>query len=192
MKKSIAPVFAAAQFLFCSFSIAAPPAQEIIHAHQLERTGPVGIWLNSTYRSSIQVIPGHLYDGTSTRAAASQITFLQERGQSSGWNTRKFEETWTYLLGDSLLIHVISAQGEHTVIKVGDPLTDPESLPIFTLKSEGQTIATELSVDATAGYFFGTAQTSPGFEIEDISFDKLSNLLKTFPQHEALIKRLNL
>jgi uncharacterized protein len=165
-------------------------AKEMISQHHLQKMGPEGIWLNETYRSTIQVTPGDPYDGKQVRNAAAKIEFLLEKGHVSIWHTQKCDETWTYFCGSRLHIHIINTKGDHNLIKLGNPDLYPDYVRHFTIKAEGQYIAAELASEATEEFFFGTAITSPGFEFQDANFNVTEELISNFPSHEILIKRL--
>jgi predicted cupin superfamily sugar epimerase len=144
-----------------------------------------GGWYAETYRAErripAEVLPA-AYEGS--RAAATSILFLLERGDVSRLHRLRSDELWHYHAGDPLLLHVLTPDGVYFRSVLGP---DPTADHLF-------------QVPVLAGCWFGAESSgdwslvgcavAPGFEYHDFELGKRADLVAQFPEHRELIERL--
>ena len=110
---------------------------------------------------------------------------FQEGDMSAFHRVFNNEELWLIHEG-SLHVHVISPEGEHTMLKVGTDF-DAGERPVIIVPV-GHWQAAELPEGVP--YAFGSNVCAPGFSWDEFELGQREDLLRAFPQHEELIRRL--
>lgn len=144
---------------------------------------PEGGYYKETYRSSeeIEVIG---FDGK--RSISTAIYFLIEKNNFSAFHKIKSDETWHFYEGDALEVIEIDAAGTLIKTAVGRQLGKGEVYQ-YTVK---------------AGHWFGSrvkdggnfslvgCTVAPGFDFKDFELANKEELIKAYPQHQAIIETL--
>jgi predicted cupin superfamily sugar epimerase len=161
-----------------------PKAQKYIKQLQLNKH-PEGGYFKEVYRSGEIILPIHLPKRyKSSRNFSTSIYFLLEGKQFSAFHLLQSDELWHFYDGGTVLLYVISKDGELVTKKLGKEKDCELQLTI----EKHNWFAAELK-DKKSFALFGCT-VSPGFEFEDFELGKRDTLLKIFPQHSALIRRL--
>jgi len=161
-----------------------PKAQKYIKQLQLKKH-PEGGYFREVYRSGERILPTHLPKRyKSSRNFSTSIYFLLQEMQFSSFHILKSDELWHFYDGWKVLLYVINKDGELVTKKLGK---DKDCQLQLTIEKQNW-FAAELE-DKKSFTLFGCT-VSPGFEFEDFQLGKRDELIKKFPQHSALIKRL--
>lgn len=121
-----------------------------------------------------------------TRALWSSIYFMLCEGEVSHFHRLTADEMWYYHAGESLTIYMISPDGKLTSVQLGLDVEAGE-VPQF-LVPKGCIFGSAMN---QAGFSLVGCMVSPGFTFEDFELFSQEYLLETYPEHEALIKRLS-
>jgi len=157
----------------------------------VERLGlephPEGGYFRQTYRSEVTIAREALPAGFGgARAASTAIYFLLEGKNFSAFHRLRSDEVWHFYEGSPLLVHVIDPIGKHSTIFLG------------CAPDVGQT----LQAVVHAGCWFAShvwdwksyalvgCTVAPGFDFEDFEMGKRDELVRQYPQHRELIRRL--
>jgi len=131
------------------------------------------------------ILPEHLPKRyKSTRNFSTSIYFLLEGKQFTSFHILKSDELWHFYDGSAVLLYNINQKGEISVKKLG---RDQDCELQLTIEKQNW-FAAEVE-DKKSFALFGCT-VSPGFDFDDFEMGKRDNLVKKFPQHSALIKRL--
>lgn len=148
---------------------------------------PEGGYYRETYRSSEGIAASGLpnrFEGE--RSFATAIYFLIEKGNFSALHRIKSDETWHFYAGDALEVIELDEQGNLILTRVGPHLNKGEVFQ-YTVKA-GRWFGSRV---AGEGLFSLVGCTvSPGFDFRDFEMAKCEELVKSFPQHEALIRQM--
>ena len=148
---------------------------------------PEGGFYKEVYRStgiiSQNALP-NVYQGD--RNYATGIYFMLTSDTFSAFHKIHQDEAWHFYLGAPLRVHMISPEGKHTFIELGNHV------------QQGQ----QLQFVVPGGYWFGAEVISPGdyalvgctvapgFDFKDFILPTRSEMMALFPQHEAIIEKL--
>lgn len=145
---------------------------------------PEGGYFKETYRSEGRV--ENPYAGAKERSFSTGIYFLLTPGNFSAFHRIKQDEMWHFYDGDPIALHIVSALGEYTLVKIGRDFNQGE-VPQFVVKA-GDWFASEVSTPD--GYSLAGCTVSPGFDFSDFEMANQANLLEDFPQHTEVILNL--
>lgn len=161
-----------------------PKVKQYIKQLQLKKH-PEGGYYREVYRSGELILPEHLPKRyKSTRNFSTSIYFLLEGKQFSAFHLLKSDELWHFYDGSNVLVYIINQDRELSFKKLGRGKDSD-----FQLAIEKQNwFAAELE-DKKSFALFGCT-VSPGFDFDDFELGKRDDLIKKYPQHSALIKRL--
>jgi predicted cupin superfamily sugar epimerase len=160
-------------------------AEYWIEALGLEKH-PEGGYFVETYRSSESIAQSALAKRYNReRTASTAIYFLLKSEDRSHFHRLRSDEIWHFYSGSTAKLWIISPQGEATEHLVGSGLERGEKFQ--TIIPHGHWFAAE--VLEPNSYVLVGCTVAPGFEFEDFQLAKKDELLKMFPQHEALITR---
>ena len=159
-------------------------AQKYIKQLQLKKH-PEGGYFREVYRSGERILPTHLPKRyKSLRNFSTSIYFLLEGNQFSSFHLLQSDELWHFYDGSAVQLYTINQRGNLSVKKLG---RDQERELQLTIEKQNW-FAAEIE-DKKSFALFGCT-VSPGFEFDDFELGKRDDLIKKFPQHSALIKRL--
>ncbi|MGI9543216.1 MAG: cupin domain-containing protein [Cyclobacteriaceae bacterium] len=157
-----------------------------IDRFQLE-THPEGGYYRQIYKSN-QIIPSSAlsdeYNGE--RPSATSIYFLLPSGKVSHLHRLASDEVWYHHYGATLTIHTIDQSGDYEPISLGPETTNGGT---FQALVSGGTIF-GATVEEKDTYALVSCMVSPGFTFQDFELLDSTDLLRQYPQHEAIIKRL--
>ena len=146
---------------------------------------PEGGYYREVYRSGEKILSDHLPKRyKSSRNFSTSIYFLLEGNQFSAFHHLKSDELWHFYDGSDLKVYIINPEGDLILGKLGR--SDAAEFQIAIEKHCW--FAAEVE-DKKSFSLFGCT-VSPGFEFEDFELGKREFLIKKFPQHNTLIKKL--
>ena len=161
-----------------------PKANKYIKQLQLKKH-PEGGYYKEVYRSGELILPEHLPKRYKTsRNFSTSIYFLLEGKQFSAFHLLQSDELWHFYEGSSVILYIITKKGELSIKKLGRGKNGELQLVI----EKQNWFAAEIE-DKKSFALFGCT-VSPGFEFDDFELGKRDALIKIFPKHSALIKRL--
>ena len=159
--------------------------EQIIKELNLE-PHPEGGYYKETYRSKGSIPDGTLAEFKGERTFTTAIYFLLTTYVFSAFHKIKSDEMWHHYDGSAIELHMISPEGEHSIVIIGKDLLNGEH-PQYVVP---------------AGYWFGSrikgeeefallgCTVSPGFDFHDFVLAKQEELTPMFPQHEKIIAEL--
>jgi hypothetical protein len=161
-----------------------PNAKKYIKQLQLKKH-PEGGYFKEVYRSGEIILPEHLPKRYKKfRNFSTSIYFLLEGKQFSSFHLLQSDELWHFYEGNAVLLYIINQKGKLSVKKLGR-----DDGCEFQLTIEKQNwFAAEVENKKSFSLFGCTV--SPGFDFDDFEMGRRDELIKNFPQHSALIKRL--
>lgn len=152
--------------------------QEIVDRLGLQ-PHPEGGFYSEVYRST-EAIPGR------NRQLMTSIYFLLTSENVSNFHRIKSDELWFHHLGSPITVHTLSKEKGHQQIKVGSRFDLGEVPQALVQKN----MIFGSSVDEENSYALVSCVVAPGFDFEDFELFTHEELLKQFPEHEAIITRL--
>ncbi|MFC4230601.1 cupin domain-containing protein [Parasediminibacterium paludis] len=148
---------------------------------------PEGGYYKETYRSDELIAHNALPERFSgDRNFSTAIYFLLEKGNFSGFHKIQSDECWHFYAGQTLFVYVLHNNGSLEKIKLGNHLLDGEVFQAVV--PAGCWFASEPAPNSE--FSFVGCTVTPGFDFVDFELAKADELVKEFPKHEALIKRL--
>ncbi len=161
-----------------------PKAKQYIKQLQLKKH-PEGGYFKEVYRSGEIILPEHLPGRyKKSRNFSTSIYFLLEGKQFSTFHLLQSDELWHFYDGSNVLLYIITKKGELLVKKLGKDKGCELQLTI----EKHNWFAAEVE-DKKSFALFGCT-VSPGFEFDDFEQGRRDDLIKKFPMHNDLIKRL--
>jgi predicted cupin superfamily sugar epimerase len=153
---------------------------------ELERH-PEGGYFRQTYKAALVVPKSALPAGfAGARAASTAIYFLLEGENFSAFHRLRSDEVWHFYAGDPLVVQVIEPEGKCSSILLG---SDPEAGQVLqAVVPAGCWFASHVG-DWNSFAVVGCT-VAPGFDFADFEMGKREELVRTYPQHRALIERL--
>ncbi len=139
-----------------------------------------------TYRAKAHVTVSKENYGETQRTALTSIYFLLPSDDFSAWHKVKSNEIWSYHSGSSLTLLLLDKHGYLQTQILGDFLQDEKS--VYQVNIPADTWFCAFVNDKNSYSLIGCA-VGPGFEFQDFTLGKREDLIKQFPQHEALILR---
>ncbi|KUG24888.1 hypothetical protein ASZ90_005290 [hydrocarbon metagenome] len=161
------------------------PASTLVEKLDLQ-PHPEGGYFKEVYRSNELIKTEGLPERyTSERCFGTSIYYLLVGEQFSAFHKLQSDETWHFYFGSSIILHLISKQGEYSKIVLGQNLSEDEVFQ-FTIPKETW-FAAEVKDKTT--YSLVGCTVSPGFDFADFEMGDQKTLLDKFQQHQNLIKR---
>ncbi len=148
------------------------PAEKWIKKLGLERH-PEGGWFRRIYTSETR--------NESGRPVLTSIYYLLEQGDFSALHRLKQDEQWHFYAGSPITIHEIDAErgaGKTTTLSAEGPFQ-------YTVKA-----GCFFGATVSEGFALVGCSVAPGFDFADFELPSRAELLRRFPQHEALILKL--
>lgn len=121
------------------------------------------------------------------RPLSSTIYYLLKQGQVSRFHRLKSTELWFFHCGASLQIHWIDERGDLATLRLG-LAADRGEQPQITIPA-GSIFGAEIAGDGE--FCLVSCMVSPGFDYQDFELFTGEKLCRNFPQHQAVIRRLN-
>ncbi|MFM6926026.1 MAG: cupin domain-containing protein [Ferruginibacter sp.] len=148
---------------------------------------PEGGYFKETYRSAETIPASALAEKLSgDRTFSTAIYFLLEAGDFSAFHKIKSDECWHFYAGDTLLVHVIHADGNLETIRLGNNFLSGDRFQ-FVVPANCW-FASEPAPGSS--FSFVGCTVAPGFDFEDFELAKAEELVKMYPDHASIIKRI--
>ena len=123
-----------------------------------------------------------------TRPYYTSIYFLLNQASPSHFHRLKSDEIWYYHTGEALTVHMIHLDGTYEAVKLGLNLDQGEVLQYVVPK--GTIFGSSVESTESDAYSLVSCMVSPGFEYKDFELFTQAELLKDYPNHEAIIRKL--
>ena len=147
---------------------------------------PEGGYYRQTYKSALLIPADSLPNHSGPRAASTAIYFLLEAENFSAFHRLHSDELWHFYAGSPLLVHVIDEAGAVSRLLLGP---DPDAGQAFqAVVPAGCWFASHVA-DWKSWALVGCT-VSPGFDFADFEIAKCTDLIRQFPEHEEMIRRL--
>lgn len=146
---------------------------------------PEGGFFRETYRATARVSrEGEVEE---TRSASTAIYYLLSDGAHSAWHRIKSDEVWHFYAGDPLDVYVLDESGALTVLRLGNPLTHPDTV-FQAVVPAGLWFAAQCR-DQAAFSLVGCT-VAPGFEFAEFELADVATLQTRYPAQREIIARL--
>ena len=147
---------------------------------------PEGGYYSECLKSS-DIIDAHSVDAAfgGDRRLWTSIYFLLKDREVSRVHRITSDEIWYYHSGTPLVIHIITKEGELKKVRLGLDAEREEQPQVLVPKG----CIFGALMDGP-GYSLVGCMVSPGFDYEDFELLSREDLIKEYPQHEFIIKRL--
>lgn len=155
-------------------------ANDFISQLQLE-AHPEGGFYKSTFAASEGVAT---HNGS--RSLYTSIYFLLRSDDISHLHRLQSDELWYYHAGSPLTVHMIYPDGTYEAKKLGLNIANGEAPQILVPK---HTIFGS-SVDDVDTFSLVGCMVAPGFDFADFELFTQEELLKDYPQHETVIRKM--
>jgi uncharacterized protein len=160
--------------------------EQLVRRLQLARH-PEGGWFRESYRSSQVVSATSLPERFGgVRSYCTSIYFLLERGDISALHRIKSDEIWHFYAGATLTVQVITPEGAHLEMRLGSDLASGASFQAVV--PAGCWFGAEVS--GTGDYSLVGCTVAPGFDFADFEMGERDELLRHYPAHAEMIRRL--
>jgi predicted cupin superfamily sugar epimerase len=148
---------------------------------------PEGGWFKQVYKANEIIKKEHLHERYSGgRHHSTSIYFLITGKEFSTFHRIKSDETWHFYEGSAITVHIIDDEGKYSLVKLG---RNSEKGEVFQYTiSHGAWFAAE--VEEANSYALIGCTVAPGFDYDDFELGKRDEMVKKFPQHIEIIKRL--
>jgi predicted cupin superfamily sugar epimerase len=148
---------------------------------------PEGGYDREIYRSPETIPSSALPDRfTGPRVFSTSIYFLLKDDEFSALHRIKSDEIWHFYAGSPLTLHVIDPAGNHLTFLLGP---DPDAGESFQVVIPAESwYGALLSAPNTYALVGGTV--APGFDFEDFELGDRSDLIRSFPVHRDMIRKL--
>jgi predicted cupin superfamily sugar epimerase len=161
-------------------------AEKWIEVLQL-RPHPEGGYYRRTYQASEDIRQDQLPPRFSgDRPFSTAIYFLLHGEDCSVLHRIKQDEVWHHYAGSCLIIHVLTAGGRYSAIRLGKQVSQGE-LPQAVVAA-GDFFGAQ--VGEPNSYALVGCTVAPGFDFADLEMPDRDELLRRYPQHRRVIERL--
>jgi predicted cupin superfamily sugar epimerase len=181
-------------------SVAVPSSRGDSKARLVRELGlaphPEGGYYRETYRDTASVTRA---DGA-VRAASTAIYYLLSDDSYSAWHRIRADEAWHFHAGCPIDIHVLDANGGAWTVRLGNSLEHPGAVFQAVVPAGAWFAAERIGTAADDGqvgqdcpgadFSLAGCTVAPGFEFSEFELASVDALLKDYPDHAALIRRL--
>lgn len=148
---------------------------------------PEGGYFKETYRSEISISESSLPpDFNSERSVCTCIYFMLTSDEFSAFHKVNQDEIWHFYLGHTILLHMISPEGDYSNIKIGTDFSADET-PQFVVPAQHWFAA---EIEDPEGFALVGCTVAPGFDFKDFELANREQLQKKFPKHHLIISKL--
>jgi hypothetical protein len=148
---------------------------------------PEGGYYREMYRSEGIIAQPNLparYSGG--RAYSTTIYYLLESNDVSSLHRLRSDEQWFHIDGSALTIHSIDVRGGYIRHRIGKDLAKGERP--FAVVPHGCWFGG--TVDEPDSFALVGCIVAPGFDFDDFELGKREELVRQYPQHVSIIKKL--
>ena len=148
---------------------------------------PEGGWFKEVYRSTEEIAKEHLPDRyTGTRHHSTSIYFLLTSDTFSAFHRIKSDELWHFYDGFPVTIYMIDDDGNYSEITLGRDIESGEVLQCVIPHG----VWFGAKVNSHDSFCLVGCTVAPGFHFDDFELGEREELLKKFPEHKEIIKKL--
>lgn len=149
---------------------------------------PEGGYYRETYRSAETVTAAALPSrfGGGERSISTAIYFLLGGNDFSAFHRLKSDELWHFHAGATLTIHVMDAEGNYHVQRLGNGNEEGEEFQAAI--NAGNWFGAEL--EEKDSFALVGCTVAPGFDFRDFEMADRDDLIRAYPWHRRLIERL--
>ncbi|CAA6803251.1 MAG: FIG018171: hypothetical protein of Cupin superfamily [uncultured Thiotrichaceae bacterium] len=151
---------------------------------------PEGGFFKEVYRATEAIPQKALPERfTGERNFSTSIYFLLTADTFSAFHRIKQDELWHFYDGTPLTLHRMTTEGEYLSHQLGRNPFNNESLQLVV--PAGDWFAASVTDQTKSGDFSLVGCTvSPGFDFADFEMPNCQSLIKHFPAHAHIIKKL--
>jgi uncharacterized protein len=149
---------------------------------------PEGGYYRETYRSKEAYSFAADTPFRGSRSYATAIYYLLRSNERSKLHRIHSDELWFFHAGDPLEVHVFPETGEPSSFTLGPSLDEGQVLQECV--PAGSWFGASLATPEIDSYALVSCVVAPGFDFRDFEFADRASLLKQFPDHSPIIKRL--
>ncbi|MBS4762316.1 cupin domain-containing protein [Carnobacteriaceae bacterium zg-ZUI252] len=120
------------------------------------------------------------------RFFATSILFLLTANNPSHLHRLSNDEIWYYHTGHSLTVHLLYPDGTYEAIRLG---LEPGEHLQYTVP-RGVIFGSSIDSDNPEDFALVSCGVTPGFDYRDFELFTQKQLLKDYPQHEEMIRRM--
>jgi len=140
-------------------------------------------WFRQTFAD-----PTMVDSANGKRAASTSIYFLQRKGMRSAFHRQRSAEVFHHYMGAPLALYWINSKGELHKAVLGKDLAKGQR-PQVVMPAEVW-FAQRIEEGEKGDFCLTGVTVSPGWDLADMDFASTEELVKIFPQHEAVIKEM--
>ncbi len=145
---------------------------------------PEGGFFKESFVSD-STIPKNTLHINEDRLLWTSIYFLLRTGENSNFHRLKSDEMWYFHAGEALTIYMISPDGKLIEKQLGLNIEKGENPQVLVPK--GYIFGSSMNND---GFSLVGCMVAPGFDFKDFELFEREKLLKKYPDHEEIIKKL--
>ncbi len=160
-------------------------SEQIIKDLGLE-SHPEGGFYKETYRSERSFSGFKLIGFDGDRSYCTGIYFMLTQGTFSAFHKIKSDEMWHHYDGAPIELHMISPEGEYSLVIIGKDFANGEH-PQYVVPA-GYWFGSRVKGDAEFSLLGCTV--SPGFDFQDFVLPSRIEFSQLFPQHTKIIAEL--
>ena len=161
--------------------------EQLIKKLDLEKH-PEGGYFKETYRSEMTISESSLpSEFESDRHVSTCIYFMLTSDEFSAFHKVNQDEIWHFYMGDRIILHMISPEGDYSKVNIGSDFSSGE-VPQFVVPAQHWFAA---EVEKENGFALVGCTVAPGFDFKDFELAEREQLQKTFPKHSDLIKKFS-
>jgi predicted cupin superfamily sugar epimerase len=158
----------------------------------MERLGlephPEGGHYRESYQAALELPPSALPAHGGGRPASTAIYFLLQSEEFSALHRIRSDELWHFYAGSSLVVHVLTPQGEYRRIRLGPAVEQGEQFQGAV--EAGCWFGATLARPAPEAFALVGCTVAPGFHFADFELARRDALEAEYPQHRELVRRL--
>lgn len=124
---------------------------------------------------------------SSFRSFSTSIYFLLKSDQISAFHRLKSDEGWHFYEGSPLEIHILFPNGKIHVVHLG---ADPSRKQLFQFIIPRGTWFAAKPINPGTFSLIGCT-VAPGFDFDDFEMADPATLIKSFPQHQGIIRKFS-
>ncbi len=148
---------------------------------------PEGGYFREAYRSEEIIKKGSLPQRFSgDRSFSSSIYFLLKEDEYSGFHRIRSDETWHFYKGNPVEIYIIQDEGGIDCLVLGDEIEKGQQFQL-TVKYGQWFAAKPIN---SKGFSLIGCTVAPGFHFEDFELATEEELIRQYPDHSEIIKKL--
>ncbi|WP_460219110.1 cupin domain-containing protein [Psychroserpens sp. MEBiC05023] len=145
---------------------------------------PEGGYFKETYRSEGIISTSCLPSTFKTeRNYSTGIYYLLKSEDFSAFHKINQDEMWHFYLGDAIELHMISEEGIHSKVYIGNDIAQGQVLQFVVPKHYWFAA----KVSKPNSYALLGCTVAPGFDFKDFTLATRGALIETFPQHKDII-----